>query len=327
MIAVMRFLLLSTCALVGACSTTARPPAAPTVPPSPASAPAVPFLPTDYTAEMYVDYAAMRRSGLLDRIERLPMMGSYLDAMAAAYGCDLDDVQRTRTALLSDPADMGRSLRTVSVVEVDPAATPVAMPEPWQPWELGGLRGHQYGRGARDEVVVRPERGIVVAGERELIAPVLTGPAGGPHPALVPFLAGEGLLMQYAAGTFGRRAHTLTGSFGFFGHDDPDDPCEFLRVRLSEDADGGLVLAAALRYRPGSANLRRTEVDLRAFLDRMLADPEFAAMKPLLGALVIAHDQSDLHIALPLGQPRDAIRTLERAVLGMAAISTERMRR
>ena len=101
----------------------------------------------------------------------------------------------------------------------------------------------------------------------------------------------------------------------------------FLRLRLSEDADGSLVLSSTLRYRPGSANLRRSEIELRKFLDRILADPEFGALKPLLGALVITHDVRDLHVSLPLGQPRDAILTLERAILGLGAISNARMGR
>jgi hypothetical protein len=324
----MKALLTSSFAVLWACSTASWPPhAAAAVESASALAVAAPFLPAGYEGELFTDFAAMRRNGLLDRIERLPMMGSFLDAQAASYGCDLDDLQRVRTALVFDAADTGRSLRMVSVAEVDPIAEPVAMPEPWQPWEQDGVRGHRADGGAFPALVVRPAPGIVVAGEHDLVVPLLAGPAGAPHPELLPFLAGERLLFQYAAGTFGRPAHTRTGTIGFFGRDDPDDPCELLRARLGEDAGGGLVLSATLRYRPRSANLRRSEVELRAFLDRIVADEQFAALKPLLTAVIITHDARDLHVQLPLGPPRDAIRTLERAVLGLAAIQSARSRR
>jgi hypothetical protein len=317
--------LLPIAVLLCACSTPSRrPEAAPAVEPASSRALSRPFLPTDYAGEIFTDFEAMRRNGLLDRIERLPMMGSFLEAQAVSYGCDLDDLKRIRTAVVFGEMKTRPSMRMVSVAEVDPDADPLPAPEGWQPWEQGGVRGLQHDGGAYPALVVRPEPGIVVAGERDLVVPQLAGPAGGPHPELGPFLAGERLLFQFAAGSFGRRAHTLTGTIGFFGFDDADDPCEFLRLRLGEDADGGLVLSAALRYRPGSENLRRTEVELRALLDRTAGKPEARAFKSLIDALLIRHDDRDLHVSLALGPPRDAIRILERAILDLAAVGTAR---
>jgi hypothetical protein len=322
----MRWLLPSIAALLCACSSSShRAPGALVVESS--SAASTPFLPDGYEGELFTDFAAMRRNGLLDRIERLPTMTSYLEAQAASYGCELEDLQRVRTAVVFDPQGTGRSMRMISVAEVDPAGEPIPWPEPWRPWEQGGMRGHEYDGGAFPSLVVRPAPGIVVAGERDLVVPALTAPAGGPRAELRPFLHGERLLFQYVAGTFGRPAHVLTGTIGFFGLDDPDDPCELLRLRLAEDADGGVVLSAALRYRPGSANLRRTEIELRAFLDRKIADPALGALKPLLEDLVLTHGDRDLHVSLALGSPCDAIRTLERAVLGMMAAGNARTRR
>jgi hypothetical protein len=83
----------------------------------------MPFLPVAYQGEMYTDYAAMRHSGLLDRLERLPMMSTFLDELAAAYGCDLDDLQRVRTALVFDGEGTRSSIRMLSVAELAPDAT------------------------------------------------------------------------------------------------------------------------------------------------------------------------------------------------------------
>jgi hypothetical protein len=323
-----RFSPVLTVAWLCACNGTSSPPGAP-----PAAVPgssremATAFLPTDYTGEILTDFAAMRRNGLLDRLERLPMVGSWLEDQALSYGCDLGDVQRVRTALVFDPEGTGRSMRMISVVEVDPLAEPVAMREGWHPWAQGSVRGHRFDHGAFTTLMARPAPGIVVVGERELVAPQLANTAGGPHPQLRPFLAGDRILFQYGAGTFGRRAHTLTGTVGFHGHDDPDDPCEFFRLRLAEDSDGGLELSTTLRYRPESPNLRRTERELREFIDRTQANPEFSALKPMLQALVVRHDERHLHVSLSLGSPSDAIRTLERAVLALVATGNARTRR
>lgn len=288
---------------------------------------AAPFLPADYQGEMFTDYAAMRENGLLDRLERLPMMSTFLERLAAAYCCDLEDLQRVRTALVFDPAGTGRSLRSISVAELDPAEAETA-PEHWQPWQQGDLHGYQGDVGSFVDIVVRPRPGLVVAGERELVEPALAaGTIGGPHPDLAPFLLGDRILFQYAAGTFGRPAHEVTGTVGFFGYEEPEDPCEFLRLRLSAEADGGLVLSIAMRYRAGSANLRRSETGLRGFLERTLDDPEFAGLKPLLSAIAVTHSDRDLEAALRLGPPSEAIRTLERAFIAMSRIRETRMKR
>jgi hypothetical protein len=307
--------------LLAACSS--PPPAAAALASAGSSTDALsPFLPADYQGELFTDYAALRDSGLLDRLERIPMLSPMLEVIARGYGRDLDALQRVRTAVVYDPQGTGRSMRTVSVVECDPAAKPLAMPAGWEPYERAGLDGYQCRSGAYAALLLHPTPGLVVAGERDLLEPLLTGSskAGGPHPELRPFLAGEHVLFQYAAGTFGRRADQLTGSVGFFGYDDPADPCEFLRLRLAADAQRRLVLSITMRYRRGSPNLRRSEVDMRAFLDRTMAEPQVAGLKPLLQQVVVSHGERDLDLSLQLGEPADAIRSVERAVLALAAL-------
>jgi hypothetical protein len=309
--------------LLLACSS----PAPPAEPPAAARPGALPFLPADYTGELFVDYAALRNNRLLGQIERLPMMEGMLDAVAQAYGCELDDLQRVRTALVFDDSGGRRSIQTVSVAEVDPAATAAPMPEPWRPWERDGMQGFHFEGSGDPGLLVRPRPGLVVAGQRQLVEPLLQGPPGGPHPELAPFLAGERVLVQFAVGTFGRPAHTLTGTIGFYGHDEPDDPVEFLRLRLSADADESLTIAVTMRYRPGSQNLRRTAADAREFLDRLREDPEFAGLKPLLAAIAIGLRDPELEYSLDLGPPAAAMRTIERAVIAIGRIGEARLRR
>lgn len=285
------------------------------------------FLPAGYQGEMLADYGALRRTGLLDTIERLPMMASYLEQLANGYGCELDDLQRVRTALVFDPEGTGRSMRMVSVAECAAGAAPLPAEGPWQPYEQGGFAGQVRRGGAYEQVVLRPRPGLVVEGERALVEPLLTGarPAGGPHPDLAAFLRGDGVLLQFAAGTFGLPAHKLTGTIGFLGYDDPQDPCEFLRVRLVADAEEQLALSVTLRYRPGSANLRRTETDLRDAIQKGIETPEFAALAPLLREIVVTHGATDLDVRWDLGTPAAAVRKLERAALALVAAGNARM--
>lgn len=304
--------------LLACTSATHTPPAPP--PPDAAGRPGDRFLPAGYHGEIVTDWAALRANGLLATIERMPMMTDFVDGLAAGYGCDLDALRHVRTAIVFDPEDTGRSMRTVSVAAVDAAPELPAVGDGWQPYAAGGIVGRRFDGGSHARITVCPQPGLVVEGEHELLDPLLRGtrPAGGAHPELAAFAAGEGVLAQYAAGTFGRPAHAVSATVGFPGHHDAGDPCEFVRLRVAEDGSGAIEVSLSLRYRPDSANLRRTETDLRNWLDRGIAAPELAALAPMLREIVIAHDQRDLHVRWDLGPPATAVRKLERAVLAMA---------
>src|SRR5262245_3988129 len=300
------------------CAQTAPPPA-PAL--DPGSATAV-FLPRDYQAEMVTDWAALRDIGLVAALERLPAVTDFFDQLAAGHCCDFDQLRRVRTALVLDPEGTGRSMRMVSIAEIDGTAKLPADGDHWKEYAAAGFTGRQSTGGAYTLVAVAPGSGLVVTGEHELLDPLLRGvrPAGGAHPDLAAFAAGDGVLAQYAAGTFGRPAHAVTATVGFPGHHDADDPCEFVRLRLAADRDGQLAASLTLRYRRGSANLRRTEQDFRARFDEWSAAPEFAALAPLLREVVIAHDDRDLHVRWDLGSPNTALRKLERAALALMSM-------
>ena len=293
--------------------------------------PPSPFFPADYQGEMFVDLAALRDNGLLDRVVRLPMMNGFVDAVAHQYGCELDDLQCLRTAVVFEPDGghvYGHSV-TEAVVAAD--ARPASLPKPWVATKVGPYDAFCWDGGLKSKpLLFWPRDGVAVNGDHDLIEPIVAGErkAGGPNAQLAPLLVGEHILFQYAFGRFGMPIDRMTGTFGFYWYD-PDDPVDFVRVRLAADRDGGLVFSIMFRFQHGTSGLRDVESGVRKKLDEMLGNKEFAVFKPILGAIVLAHQERDLTLSLLLGQPRDAFAKVERAVIALMRMrmDDERARR
>jgi hypothetical protein len=285
---------------------------------APAPAPS-PFLPAGYEGELFVDYEALRACDLLTALERMPMIADYLASVAQQYGCELDDLARTRTAVVFASEGSGVYGHSVSVAEVAGSKRPESMPKPWVQVRVGPYDGWWWDGGLADKpTIVWPAPGLVVEGDQALLTAIATGErnAGGPHPQLAPLLPCQRLLWQFAVGRFGKPMSQVLGSIGWFWHD-ADDPCDFVRLRVWLDAHDELVASLLLRFQRGTSGLREVERDLTDHRDQVLGDKQFAPLQPLARALTVAHQDRDLVLTLPLGTTRQAVGTIERTVLAV----------
>lgn len=285
---------------------------------------ASPFFPAGYEASFFTDYAAMRDCGLLDQLERVPMMSSYLDAVAACYGCSADDVDRVRTAITFRKPDDRSAFVMVSVAET---ARSTREPQPpskfWEPAKVGDYQAFREGKGPTyPDVCFRPDDRTAVHGDGEYLTALVTGAkqAGGPRPELLPLLRGERVLFQYVSGRFGRRIDYFLAEYGFMLAGDPADPVDFLRLRIGLDENGAVEVSLLLRYQHGKAGLQACEQGVRTGLDKFLARSDLKQFHGLIESVTTMHRDRDLVIRAQLGQPRDAIRSVERAVMAAMAM-------
>lgn len=287
-------------------------------PAPPAAAPVDSFLPADYQAELFVDLAAMRESGLLDLLLRLPTCEVYAEAAAAAYGTDVDGLDRLRSARVAIEVVSGRGIaRSISVAEGRFASDAVRQ-APWQPLTIGSYRGWVD---ERDEVVFWPRSGKAVLGDRGQLQAMVDGatPRGGPHPDLQPLLGGDGVLAQYAFGCFGRPVSAMMGSVGFpTSWIDETDPIDVLRLRLAATPADELVLSATARFRRGTSGPARIEQAIAGWLAETAGDHQLAPLRTVLAGLDLQRAQRDLTVSLRLGTPRQAVGRIERAALLLA---------
>ena len=266
----------------------------------------------------------MREIGLLDCVLRLPMTEVYLEMLARGYGSDLDHLTRVQTAFVGS----GSPPATVSVIELTAGAKVMPAQSGWSPLQAGGHDGFRYGYGSTESGLVWPAADLAVGGSIQLLRDVLEGrqPTGGAHPELAPLLAGDGVLVQFAYGRFGLPYDEVLRTFGpWFG--DRDDPVDFVRLRVHEERDGGLVLSVTFRFQSGTTGLRGTEDLVREQLQTMREQPRFAAFRRLFADVVVAHTQRDLTASLRLGPPRQAVATVERAVMALMALVQKDARR
>jgi hypothetical protein len=319
-------LALAACAAVAACRSAdpgaadAQPGAAVADASAGAAAPAPsPFLPAGYEGELFVDYAALRACDLLAALERIPMLADYFASVARQYAGEVDDLVRTRTAVVF-ASEGGRVYgHSVSVAEVADSKRPESMPKPWVQVQVGPYDGWWWDGGLADKpTIVWPTPGLVVEGDQALLTAIATGArdSGGPHPQLAPLLPCPRLLWQFAVGRFGKPMSEVLGSIGWFWHD-ADDPCDFVRLRVWLDEHDELVASLLLRFQRGTSGLREVERDLTDHRDQMLGDKQFAPFQPLARAVIVAHQDRDLVLTLPLGTTRQAVGTIERTVLGV----------
>jgi hypothetical protein len=283
------------------------------------------FFPPNYTATMFIDYAAMRECGLLAMLERMPMFEGEQAQNAAQLGYEADDVDRVFTVFdYKDPGSSHPSFQLISVAETAPDVAPKPPDPRWQTVEIGGCRGCRSPAQLQmqQDTTLWPRPGIAVQGDHKVLEARCSDgrPAGGPHPDLRQLIAGERVLFQYAFGRFGRQIDKLCMTVGFMFPFYPDDPVDFVRLRAALDADGGVVISLLFRYESGTSGLRATEEWVRKGLADLDANKERAFLRPLLRDLVVRSDGRDLDMSLPLGQPREAMQKVERVTLAMMSM-------
>jgi hypothetical protein len=290
-----------------------------------AERPRTSFFPANYQGELLIDFQAMRENGLLDRLERLPMMAELLEAVAKTAGGDFESFERARTAVVYDKAG-GRTVRTVLVLEGN-VVRPAEMPVSWKPARIGELDGWLSETPmATETLLLWPQPQQLVAGSQELLESILRGDlaAGRAHPELQQFLQGEGVLFQYGFGCFGRPPHVHLGSIGYpSGWIDANDPLTFFRLRLSQDAKSALTLSMTLRFQRATSGLLIVKRELREGLGELLASNDYAFLKPLLESVAFVDDDPDLTVSLPLGSPQQAVAKVERAVIALLRMAWE----
>lgn len=283
------------------------------------------FFPCDYEGEILVDYARLREIGLLDRLERLPMMQGFLLTLAATYWTELDDLLRVRTALVFSGSSRP-TVREISMAETAADGRPAAPPAPWQEVRMGALAGwRRDGTPPSESVVLWPRPGVTVVGPSELLAPLCAGERRGgvAHPDLLPLLAGRDVLFQVGVGRFGRRDMPFQDVMTLLCPEPGE--VELARLRLAADADERLHLSIMLRFASREA-ARRADGHLEGRLGELHGDPRFASLVPLVETLLLTRDGADLVLRLDLGGSREAMRTLERIGLSLMRRGAESRR-
>lgn len=276
------------------------------------------YLPRDYEAEFAVDYDALRDLDLLEWIDELPLAPGFFTSLASGYGCELDDLHYVRTGVRLVEQGKGARFDLVSVAVREPGRA-APMHASWKSARIAGHEGFEQDVGSGIQVVVFPQDGLAVAGERVLVEAGLADANGRPHPELAPLLAGERPVAQVAIGRFGRAMHELTGTVGWYWSD-PADLTDFVRLRLLRGEEDHLVVEGLVRFQHGTTGLAEFESDARKALDSALARPQLRAIHALVRAVEVRRDGRDAILRVDLGTPRQAFGAMERLMLALASL-------
>lgn len=293
------------------------------------------FLPKDYVGEIFTDYERLRQLDLLGAMERQPMVRPLLDALADEFGATIDDLDRVRTAVVATSNSYHDNL-TVSIAE-GPDLARRDLAAPWTAREVGPFHGFGLANAAAvrggGTVLFWPRPGTAVQGHHELLQALATGtqPPGDASEELrwlrasddvvlfqvaftrhcdlkLPFYEVVSLTLMQCDLSEERRGDYLGGRF-----------------RLSVDADGNLWLAATWHFRKGSRAPLECEAAVERKLQRVHADPDKRRLREYIEGLELVRKPDEFTIRFALGEPRTAIRRVERAVLlAISAMEEER---
>lgn len=287
------------------------------------------FLPPNYECELFADYAAMRELGLLDELERLPGMDDFLSAIGGSYFSELDQIDRTRTAMVFDWSGSRPTNREVSVAEGRDLHPPAEVPAGCARVHIGRFDAVQVTEGPTSRpTAIWPSSSIVVVGGHDLLEPVLRGErAGGvPHSDLLPLVPGNGILMQAViCSLHGRSRMPFDDAFFLLtgpGKDAAAD-IEAGRLRLGADSDERLNLSVTLRFVQGST---RVAAFAQGWRDQLAEWGRAAApaVRKVLTDVSVRQDGRDVDIAIDLGTLRQAITKVQNVALAMMAAQSRR---
>ncbi len=288
------------------------------------------FFPREYTAEAYVNMAALVETDLWEEAERSLMAKAMLAAFRMQFGFRLSDLQELRMAMVSKKMTYqgGHESYRQQPVVVFQSQRKLRLPKPRKrEWdhnrrtkdEIGGHNVVQEGIDDDDEnswfqpmLWVVPKPGCLVYGDKKLIQPVLEGQRRGgvPHPELMAFSVGRRPLAYLAMKLrYDEVFMRNTAPFPFDWYTEDDKPT-FIMLRMNVD-DGTQASSVSLRVRftDGSKGPDLFEEQLRASFKKLDTDRVLKRMpflKKFTKTLVFKKKDTDLEISCDLGDAKQA---------------------
>ncbi len=287
------------------------------------------FFPREYTAEAYVNMAALVETDLWEEVERSLMVKPMLAAFRLQFGFRLCDLKELRMAMV--PKKMtyqgGHEGYRQQPVVVFQSPRKLRLPRPRK-------REWAYNRRTKDEIAghkvvqegidadetgwnqpflwVLPKPGCLVYGDKELVEPVLNGDRRGgvPHPELMAFTAGRRPLAYLAMKLrYDEKFMQNVAPFPFAWFTEDDKPTFImLRINVDEKTQVSSVFLR-LRFTDGSKGPGHFEEQLKASFKNLDTDrflKRLPALKKFTKNLVFKKQGADLDISCDLGDAKRA---------------------
>jgi len=270
------------------------------------------FVPTDPRSEIFVDFRAMRDSGVWDGVTS-SIARTVLPLLEQQLGFHLDAVDRLRAYPQNGPGQEGRNDTGVVLFEGSAdLVTPAGAPDT----ATTTVAGHEVvvvsSGWAPDDPTwwVAPKPGVLVYGSKHLVEPALLGKGtpGVTPPELLSLVAGRGVL-AHAVVTFDDTARA-----GFIEAVEARGiaPPEFLmlcvRIVPGEKPDDEPVVHVdgKLRWPTAEQGPQQMTDHLKARIELLKKHPRFGALRRIWNLIELRTDGRDLTAHIELGRPRDA---------------------
>ncbi len=305
------------------------------------------FFPPEYSNETFVDMRALQNTEYWEALERSPFIGAMKMAFRMNFGCSFMDAQSLHVVNLAEgqwvaeaedeeeePEFIFNPQRTVAVIS---SCRRIDLPIPSRKRgynsrkaeAMGGfpvvVEGEEDSNWYRQQLFVLPQPKVLVAGDKEALAGVLTGRhrGGVPSPDLMALTAGHSYLAYHAA-ILPAGEDEAHKQFPFLDREmmTEEDPMRQFLVGLQIDEKSNTALARALlRFQSGDAG----PAQIRAFIDEGIAEckqqeqqmPFFIEFRQVLEKLQFQQDGRDLVIALDIGTPDEVFDLGSRMVTGL----------
>jgi hypothetical protein len=299
------------------------------------------FIPSQIDGYYVVDLEAMRDSGAWDGL--FSGVGAVLlQQVERLFGLSLREIHRIEAYDSSAESSARPPVNHVQILHGSPeldvpngrdGAYPVRIAghevlfEAPSEWALPGDQGWMW---------CRLGEGVMVAGARGLIEPVLKGVAKPDviPPDLLSLSAGRGVIAHCTG--FIRAGDSVTVS-SMIPFDDPllegvpAPRCASLRLRLDESKledewdDPSIVIEATVRWERQGDSAAQVVTSVQKKIAEWREHPRIGALRAIFDKVALSSDGIDAKLSLDLGRPRQAATLMSMAMpfLMFTAVSTE----
>lgn len=276
------------------------------------------FLIPNYENLIVVDLKAMRDCDVWEDLE-VSVMKLTFRALERKLGFKLTWLDRLTVAMKAAPSDEsgGMDARNEEFVRVLEGNVPLPVHESitggsWQREDVGDVRVWRRS-GYRDQLFAQPTDKMQVSGTTKTLLPAIEKKRVAlPSAEVMSMLSGrEQKIAYFVVGLDHPRMKEqfLTKLLG--GADWPaDDHPRVIGVKVlvtGDLDDSHLTIEAVLRHKKAGDGIAVSDGVADAFLKKLIADPEYRLMKPLLKKVEKKIDGTDLVLRMDLGRVRNAV--------------------
>lgn len=273
------------------------------------------FVPRDYPCEVFVDFVALRQSGLWDHLQR-SFVVNLVSSRSDHFGAMLPDLDRVRVFPETVGGDPATRIGRVLVLE---GAEHVRLPAVSEQEHLRAdtLAGHDvriedWGwNQTNPDVWVSPRPGLLVCAGQSFVTPVLEGKAtpGVPPPEFLSLTSGRGGLAHLVVQMSPAMLEDMPAELRGMNPAPDDDALSHLMLRVRQVGDGDGItfeLQGTLRFARGDVAPAKAAQWLRDQLQLLQQHRQYGALKRLWSKVEVTVDGQDVVARLGLGAARTA---------------------